>query len=167
MNNAQYINQDSGDTEYYTPLEYVESARAVMGSIDLDPASSELANQRINAALYYTIEDDSLNRAWYGNVWMNHPFSRYNNKAFVSKLISEYELGHVKSACCIAFAATSEKWFAPLLRYPQCFIIGRVNYFLPSGFRKVGVTKGSVVTYLGYDIEKFRREFCKFGQVKI
>lgn len=49
MNNAQLINQDSGDYEYYTPIEIIEAAREVMGFISLDPASSSMANEKIGA----------------------------------------------------------------------------------------------------------------------
>ena len=53
MNNSQLINQDSGNYEYYTPIELVNAAREVMGSIDLDPASSETANKLIKATKFY------------------------------------------------------------------------------------------------------------------
>ena len=51
---AQLINQTSGNTEYYSPIDIVDAARYVMGGIDLDPASSALANARIGATHYFT-----------------------------------------------------------------------------------------------------------------
>jgi hypothetical protein len=81
-------------------------------------------------------------------------------------LISEFEKGNIKQACCITFAATSEAWFRPLLAYPQCFIHGRTNYYLPDGTKKKDVTKGSVVTYLGDNTERFKEVFSKIGTVK-
>ena len=54
MNSShQMINQDSGSVEYYTPAYIVEAAREAMGSIGLDPASCEKANQIVQAAVYY------------------------------------------------------------------------------------------------------------------
>ena len=44
--------------EHYTPDDYVEAARCVLGGIDLDPASSAQANQTVRAGRYYTKEDD-------------------------------------------------------------------------------------------------------------
>jgi hypothetical protein len=166
--NAQLINQDSGNTEYYTPMDIVDMAREVMGGIDLDPFSSEQANERVKAKKYYTIEDDGLlNRIWEGRLWINHPFGRKMNKQVIEKLVRQYEMGYISQACCITFAATSEKWFRPLLQYPQCFIHGRTNYYLPDGTIKKGVTKGSVVTYLGDNVEKFKEVFSEIGTVKI
>lgn len=166
MNNAQLINQDSGDFEYYTPIEIVEAARTVMGGIDLDPASSETANKLIKATVFYS--EGGLSRPWFGNIWLNHPFSRTNNRLWIGHLVTVYETGilHGKQACCITFAATSEKWFQPLLAYPQCFLSPRTNYHTPDGKKKRGVTKGSVVTYLGPNIERFAKVFSMFGKVK-
>lgn len=164
MNNSQLINQDSGNFEYYTPIDLVNAAREVMGSIDLDPASSEQANRLISATRFYS--EDGLNKPWFGNIWMNHPFSRVNNPLWIHHLVSWYEEISKRQACCITFAATSEKWFRPLLNYPQCFIHGRTNYYLPNGEKKKGVTKGSVITYLGDNTEDFSRVFSKFGTVK-
>lgn len=171
MNNGALINQDSGDYEYYTPIEIVEMAREVMVTIDLDPFSSKEANRRIRARYIYTAEDDALlpGNTWFDNVWMNHPFSRSMNKLAIQKLINEYNLNRVFQACCITFASTSEEWFRPLLAFPQCFIHGRTNYYKKDGTLKKGVTKGSVVTYIGpeYQRGKFKEVFSKIGTVKI
>jgi len=193
MNNVQLINQDSGNFEYYTPPDIVEAAREVMGSIDLDPASSKQANKKIKAGKYYTKDENGLSLPWdANNVWLNHPFSRGlkacrdqcsretckergfcvykdvpGNVVWIRTLM--YEYGHnFLQACCITYAVTSETWFQPLLHYPQCFLSPRTNYFLPDGTIKKGVTKGSVVTYLGENIDKFIEVFDgEFGKVKI
>jgi hypothetical protein len=164
MSNAQLINQDSGDYEYYTPIDIVDMARDVMGGIDLDPSSSDIANKEIGAVQYF--DHNGLNEVWRGKVWMNHPFSRVNNPLWIDKLVSSYEEGFVTEACCITYAATSEVWFRPLLNYTQCFIHGRTNYYLPDGTKKTGVTKGSVVTYLGPDSTLFDAIFSRIGTVK-
>lgn len=165
MNAAQLINQTSGDYEYYTPIEIVEAARRVMGSIGLDPASSKIANAIVRADAYFTEADDGLSMLWHGNVWMNHPFGRESNPRWVSKLIREHEQGHVTQACCITYACTSEAWFRPLYDYPMCFLSPRTNYRLPNGKIKTGVTKGSVVAYLGTNVDAFAREFSGLGFV--
>ena len=52
MNAAQQINQDSGIVEWYTPGWVTAAARQVMGTIDLDPASSVAANSTVGAKCF-------------------------------------------------------------------------------------------------------------------
>lgn len=139
VNNAQLINQDSGNFEWYTPSNIVELARKTMGEIDLDPASSEAANLRVKANRYFS--DGALEKVWFGRVWMNHPYSKTNNPLFIRKLIAEYQSGRVLEACCIVYTATSERWFRPLLNFPICFIHGRTRFLLPNGDTKGGQPK--------------------------
>ena len=165
MNNSQLINQDSGNYEYYTPSSIIEAARATMGSIDLDPASSAKANQNVLAKHYFDKFGEHQN--WFGNVWLNHPFSRENNTVWIAKLVADYKQYSIKQACCITYASTSEKWFQPMLSYTQCWLSPRTNYYLPDGTLKVGVTKGSVVTYLGPNKQAFYDNFKHLGKITI
>lgn len=167
MNSSQLINQTSGEYEYYTPLSIIAAARLAMGGIDLDPASSALANDRVRASGFFTELTDGLSQVWYGRVWMNHPFSRDGNPLWINKLLDEYHAGHITQACCLTYACTSEKWFRPLLDFPQCFLSPRTNFYLPDGTLKKGVSKGSVVTYLGDYEHSFARYFCQLGSVKM
>lgn len=186
MESHQFINQTSGIVEYYTPVEIIEAARRVMGGIDLDPASSACANEIVKATHFFTKDDNGLRRHWFGCVWLNHPFGRaekacgadcdkkhehhnydyYGNAAWIDYLDSECE-ARVSQACCITYACTSEAWFQPLIKRPQCYLTPRTNYCLPDGTIKRGVSKGSVVTYYGDDLDAFAREFKPFGQVKV
>lgn len=165
MNAAQLINQTSGKVEYYTPAAIVEAARRTMGGIDLDPASSPAANATVQAERILTVADDGLAHTWRGRVWMNHPFGRETNRLWVRKLVHEYHAGRVEQACCITFASTSEAWFAPLFSFPLCFLSPRTNYLLPNGRPLSGVTKGSVVAYLGPNVAAFARHFAGLGHV--
>lgn len=166
-NNAQLIHQDSGDVEYYTPIEIVSAARTVMGRIDLDPASSAQANLRVRATKIYTAADDGLAHEWHGCIWMNHPFSRQYNYLFIRKLIDEYMARRVEQACCITYASTSEQWYQPLLQFPVCFLTPRTAYVKPDGNKLYGATKGSSVAYLGPNTEKFIDVFRHLGNVMV
>ena len=131
------------------------------------------------------------------SMWMNHPFGiaeracdpkitgrpcrkvicgkrRHHrqkdyggNEAWIRKLVDSWASGQVHRAICICFASMSEEWFRPLLAFPQCFPHGRVNYFRPDGTKVEGVTKGSVVTYLGPDTARFARVFSALGTIKV
>jgi phage N-6-adenine-methyltransferase len=161
----QLINQTSGSVEWYTPPEIIEAARKTLGFITLDPFSCAKANENVKASIYYTKEDDGFNKPWHGSVWVNHPFSRENNVRIANKVMQERAKG--AEIVMITFAATSEKWFQPLLDYPQCFLHGRTNYLDQNGNKVRGVTKGSVITYLGNNLKGFVEEFDKLGTVKI
>lgn len=163
------INQDSGNTEHYTDIRIIEAAREVMDSIDTDPATSLIANERVKARHIYTIENSGLNDSawWFGNVWMNHPFNREQNPQWIKKLIDQFDKNNCQQFCCITFAATSEAWFKPLHDFTQCYLSPRTNYYLPDGTIKKGVTKGSVVTYGGVNADRFCEVFSKFGAMKL
>ncbi len=173
MTNHQLVNQDSGNSEWFTPPFIIEAAREVMGRIDLDPASCEEANAIVKAERYYNEIENGLLMSWYSEtlgrtLWLNHPFNRKTNGDWIEKLVSGFRYGYFGQACCITYAATSEEWFRPLLAYPQCFLHGRTNYLDPVTLKPVkGVTKGSVVTYLGANVEKFATVFSRLGTVKV
>lgn len=167
VNDAQLINQTSERVEWYTPSAIIEAARRTMGSIDLDPASCAIANETVQAENFFTVYDDGLSHDWYGNVWMNHPFGRKTNKPWIEKLMHEYLILNIQQACCITFACTSEQWFQQLFRFPQCYLSPRTNYLGTDGKPVKGVTKGSVVTYLGPNTDQFFTEFRELGNVMV
>jgi hypothetical protein len=49
-NNNVRGTQGTGEFEWYTPERYLDLAREVLGTIDLDPASSEIAQETVRAA---------------------------------------------------------------------------------------------------------------------
>ncbi len=62
--------------EYYTPAEFAEAARYVLGGIDLDPASNARANKTVRAETYYTKRHNGLIKPWHGRVYCNAPGDR-------------------------------------------------------------------------------------------
>ena len=84
-----HIVNNSGNQEHYTPRRFTDSARVVMGSIDLDPASNEVANSWIQANTFYSLENQGLDKEWTGNVWMNPP---YDSKSLKPLAVKTFQL---------------------------------------------------------------------------
>lgn len=166
-NPLPHVMHNSGDNEWYTPPEYIEAARRVMGGIDLDPASSDKANETVGASKYYTTDDDGLRHSWRGRVWMNPPYSQPLIGLFCSGLRSELESGAVTQAITLTNNATETAWFADLLANAAavCFIRGRVRFLDRDGNATGAPLQGQAVVYSGPNIDGFAREFGKFGAV--
>lgn len=156
----------SESNEWYTPSKYVEAVRRVLGEIDLDPASSDEANEIVKARSYYTKEDDGLSRDWYGRVFMNPPYGKLAGK-FVEKLVQEYRNGRVTQAIALLNSnATETRWFKPLWDFTLCFTDHRIHFIPPKGREnRYRATHGSVFVYMGENLHQFWREFSKFGHV--
>jgi ParB family chromosome partitioning protein len=152
----------SKSVEWHTPEVYLKAARAVMGEITLDPASCEVANQRVKAFHYYTEENSGLDRQWHGNVWLNPPFDK--SKEWVNKLLQEYKIGNVKQAILLCKFVPNYVWFKPLVNYPMVVADHRVSFLKLDG--RPGGSKLDVpivFIYLGANIQTFRELFGCFG----
>jgi len=156
-----HVSDDS--YEWYTPKEYIQAARLVMGNIDLDPASCEEANKVIGAHEYYTLEDGGLARDWFGCVWLNPPYNMPNIENFTARAHVLYQDEKIDSAIILVNNATDAGWFHTLLEnYPVCFTRGRVKYWGPHASQ---ARQGQAIFYLGEDIADFVKEFSRFGVV--
>jgi phage N-6-adenine-methyltransferase len=163
-NPSQYITQ-SNDNEWYTPIQYIEAARIVLGQFDLDPASNPLANETVCAHKFFTKEDDGLSKPWIGKLWLNPPYGK-ECREFVGKLITEYSSGNVEEAILLVNAnSTDTAWFQPLWDHLICFTNHRINFYQADGVEKNGSTHGSVFVYLGRNRDLFAKTFSAFGAV--
>lgn len=161
--------------EWYTPAKYIDAARQVMGGIDLDPASSELANQTVKAGKIYTVEDDGLKQPWNGRIWLNPPYSsqgmvgRSGNAAgpmqyFIAKLMYHYQSGDVSQAVVVVTTDTDASWFQSFWEFPICFATHRVMFNRPDGTREKQFF-GTSFIYLGPNESKFIEVFSQFGRI--
>lgn len=162
------ILHSSDSNEYYTPAQYVEAAREVMGGIDLDPASCALANETVEAETFYTADDDGLQQEWFGKVFLNPPYGKDGNESNQGKwshrLIEEYEAGNVDEAILLVNATPGNKWWAPLWYYLICFPDHRIHFNTPEGETKQA-THSNAFVYLGKNTERFVEVFSRFGPV--
>lgn len=154
----------STSNEWYTPCEYIKAARDVMGEIDCDPASNEMAQKWIGASTYYTVETDGLTKTWRGRVWLNPPWGRLTGN-FIAKLDEEMASGHVTEAIVLVNAhATDTQWFQSLWNGLLCFTNHRINFESPSGSGD-GSTHGSVFIYFGPHRQEFINAFSPWGTI--
>lgn len=160
-----HVSHSSGDNEWYTPAEYIKAATAVMGAIDLDPASSEAANEVVGAARFYTEDDDGLTQPWAGRVWMNPPYAQPFVDRFCTRAAREFAAGTVAEACVLVNNGTETNWFQEVAAQSSaiCFPRGRVKFWHPS--KEATPLQGQAVIYLGPNPAAFRAEFLRFGFV--
>lgn len=153
---------NSGNNEWYTPIEYIEAARKAMGSIDIDPASSEIANKVVKAEMFYTAETNGLDKKWVGNIWMNPPYSSDLIGKFIDKLVEEKE--NYNQAIVLVNNATETEWFNKITSIASavCFPKSRVRFYMPDG--KTGAPlQGQAILYIGNNTKSFMDAFAGFG----
>lgn len=154
--------QKQNNFEWYTPADVIKSVREVMGSIDLDPASSELANTVVKAKKIYTKEDNGLIQPWNGNVWINPPYTRLT-QLFVDKLFEEIAAGHVKQAILLTHPRTDTEWFRRAAAASASICFGRrIRFWRPNGISD-DPTIGIVFFYYGNNTKRFREVFADWG----
>lgn len=155
-----HVTNNSKDDEWYTPEQYIEAARAVMGSIDLDPASNDFANETVKASVYYDEVTNGLERDWYGNIWLNPPYSSVLIQKFAEKLVdSKFE-----QAIVLVNNATETGWFRRLADEADAvlFTTGRIKYRKRDGEHGTPL-QGQAFLYYGNQPETFLRVFGQFG----
>lgn len=128
MKNHQLINSSSGNVEFFTPSPIIEAARLTLGRIDLDPASSVIANEHVGATRFFTKEDDGLSLDWPEVVWFN------NSRLWINSDTGnglEKEKTHLQGSCSSSNAQNAQADFRP-----------RLISFITKGYPQVGVRHG-------------------------
>lgn len=156
----------NGKIEWYTPEKYIHAARSVMGSIDCDPCTSELAQRVIVAKRHFTIDDDGLQQRWLGTVWMNPPYAAKIITAFVDKLLASLACADVTQAIMLTHNNADTAWFhkAAMNSASVCFTRGRVRFYDEHGEGN-SPTHGHVFMYFGKRVKKFENTFSEFGWI--
>lgn len=156
---------NTGEYEWYTPAEYIVAAREVMGGIDLDPATSEVAQQTVQAAQYYTKQDDGLSLSWHGRVWLNPPYAQPLIGQFINKLASEFVSGGVEQAIMVTNNCTDTAWFHSAARLASrlCFPLGRIRFANPEKPTGESPLQGQTFFYYGPGLDRFAEVFGAFG----
>jgi phage N-6-adenine-methyltransferase len=163
--NGSHVSLNSGENEWYTPPEYIEAARSAMGSIDLDPATCEVAQANVRAKRFYYIDDNGLEKKWTGNVWLNPPYSKDLIGLFMAKVVEESN--RFKQAIILVNNATDTAWFHDLLSVASalCLIKGRIKFLDKTGKPANTPVQGQAAVYVGDDPDSFCKVFAGLGAV--
>jgi len=162
-----HVAHNSGNNEWYTPPAYIQAARQVMGSIDTDPASSEIANRTVGAAVYFTKDDNGLIQKWHGNIWLNPPYRQPAIRLFCEAVVQKYLSGEIEQAVVLVNNGTETAWGQTLLGASSavCSPRGRIKFVDPEGRPSGAPLQGQAVAYLGKHPERFKQAFSQFGLV--
>ena len=160
-----HVANNSGNNEWYTPREYIAAAYAVLGEIDLDPASSEAANTVVRAKRIFTADEDGLSQKWAGRVWMNPPYASNLIGQFTKKLSEDYADGVIEEAIVLVNNATETGWFQSMLEHcaAVCFPRSRVKFWKPDGETGAPL-QGQAILYFGCNAKLFSSSFADIGK---
>lgn len=161
----------TGD-EWYTDVPFLSLCREIMGlgpdeKFDLDPFSCALANERVRAKKFFTIEDDALDplTVWptgLQTAFMNAPNSK--TTLCVKRWLEWHAAGGTVHSMQISNSATSDRWVqeamidAALDKAVVCFPAGRYAFVDGDGVKaKSGGRSGQIAIYRGPDRVRARR----------
>jgi hypothetical protein len=106
MSDNQWWQTEENDSVATSPKVWRPISNSI-GGFDLDPAAgcepTPIAENR------YTPEDDGLTSEWFGNVWLNPPFSE--KTPWYKRLVAQYNSDNVNRAVAIATVDPSASWF--------------------------------------------------------
>jgi phage N-6-adenine-methyltransferase len=155
----------TGDTQWFTPEEVLAAVRVTFGgTIDIDPATCAEAQQRVQARAYYDEATNGLAHEWNGKVFLNPPYDTPTIRAFVDKLIFEFEAKRAESAILLTNDQTDAGWFQQAAGAATlfCFPYRRLNFYNQNrdGSSR---TCNSTLFYFGEDEQAFRSAFSSIG----
>lgn len=165
--NAASSAPDYDGDEHYTPGEWCDRMRAVMGGIDLDPASNTFANRTMRARRYFTSQQNGLAKRWSGRVALNSPYSQPLESRFTAKLCESWDRGWVTQAIRLSNAATDTRSFHECATRAArlCFVRGRINFYTRKGPTNANRYAGQLFYYFGDRVAAFDRIFGEHGTV--
>ena len=124
---------DPDNDEYATPPEIWRPLSRAVGGFDLDAASG--AESTPIAPDRLTKDDDGLTQPWYGNVWLNPPWSTNGNGSakydWLRKVHNEINRAAVDRVVVILPVDTSAHWFHDYVLDANavCFVgPGRISF---------------------------------------
>ncbi|MGB5445461.1 MAG: DNA N-6-adenine-methyltransferase [Psychromonas sp.] len=163
------INNSDRDSDiWFTPEKYTKMVREVLGGIDLDPFSSAVGNQYVQANRYITVEEDAFEQVWFenkGSVFMNPPYARGLVNRAISAFISYWKAHHITEAIILVNNATETQWFQNALKSSSaiCLPSRRIAFENNDGKHVSSNTRGQVFLYFGDNSAHFKDVFNRIG----
>jgi len=121
----QFVSQETD--EWSSPRELVEPLDEAIGGFDLDPCSG--AENSPFAAEVYTEDDDGLEQTWFGDVWVNPPYSAM--KQWTQKAVKESNREAVSSILYLCKGDSSTDWWQDAIQ--EANLVGTVGHRLKFG----------------------------------
>lgn len=165
-----------------TPPEIIELARTVLGTIELDPASSVYANQFVKAAKIYTQDVDALSLARWADfptsIYLNPPGGKSGNKSvtglFWDKLMEHLDAGLLSHAIFMSFSvealqSTQLSSRRPMMDFPICVPRRRIRFVDPGDATKQQPSHSNAIVYVPGVVNRtsvFKEVFSAIGCVK-
>lgn len=172
--------------EWYTPTILVEAAREVMGGIDLDPASHEEANTRLQIPRFYSEAENGLQRPWEGRVFVNPPGGLVGS--FWKKALEEWGAARVDQLIWIGYSLEQLQTLQQCVGSPWtpldfsiCITAKRIAFVENEAKKAERIAKllakgktpnansspshSNYITYIGHRKTTFKTIFARFGQV--
>lgn len=180
----------SKSSTWQTPGWLVEASRAVLRSIDLDPASCASANKRIKATQYFSKRDNGLRRPWsihkgmlLTRVFLNPPGGWHNGvwgdselRYWWGKTLEEKDQGYFGHMIWVSFSiealqVSQVDYSHSLNDFPTCMIARRVSFLSPLTGKPVGGnTHSSSITYIPgrlNETKRFNKVFKAYGKIVV
>ena len=154
----------SNSDEWYTPVYICYAVGDMLGQIDLDPASCEQANSRIQAKHIIGAEHDSLKQDWHAwtkatrpiSIYLNPPGGKVGNQSqaflFWEKLMELRASSSLEHAIVMAFninqlAITQQSKYHAMTEFPICIPQKRIQ-FISSGGKKNNPAHNNCIVYV-------------------
>jgi phage N-6-adenine-methyltransferase len=108
-----------------TPPGMIAALEAEFGQFDLDPCCRA---ETAKGASFYTPADDGLSKPWFGNVFLNPPYSKPG--PWLEKAIQETSAGRARLVVALLPVRTDTRWFHCLVkdRSQVRFLPGRIKW---------------------------------------
>lgn len=151
--------------EWYTPAHVTNWVHAIMGNIELDPASCEAANLRVRAERFYSLEDNGYKQKWFADtLFLNPPYD--DVQRWVDKLEFNYAEGRTKQAILLINSAPGYHWYERLWRaHTVCCLRERIHFINGDGLTYDAAKKATTLVYFGLDDSKFASVLAPYGRI--